>query len=95
MESGLKSGRIIVRCFVVKQASCVSRDITYSNLVGLLYDLLGVDKSKYELVLKVLYQLGGGIIPPIVITNDEDLGFFLDEISISFQHRTPLCVSIV
>ena len=71
------------------------RDITYSNLIDRLYDLLGVDNGKYELVLKVLYQLGRGIIPPKVITNDENLGFFLDEISISIQHRTLLCVLIV
>ena len=30
-----------------------------------------------------------------MISNDEDLGFFLDEISISVQHRTPLCMLIV
>ena len=57
-------------------------DITYTNLMDHLYDLLGFDRSKYDLVLKVEYQLRGGIIAPIVISNDEDLGFFLDEISI-------------
>ena len=30
-----------------------------------------------------------------MISNDEDLSFFLDEISIFIQHWTPLCVSIV
>ena len=73
----------------------VSRKITYANLINRLYDLLGYDKNKYDLVLKVIYQLGGGIIAPTVITNDEDLGFFLDEIAISIQHWTPLCVSVV
>ena len=66
------------------------REITYTNLINHLYDLLG-----YDLVLKVVYQLGGGNIAPTVITNDEDLGFFLDEIYISIQHRTHLCVSII
>ena len=46
-------------------------------------------------MLKVIYQLGGGIIAPTMISNDENLGFFLDKISISIQHWTPLCVSIV
>ena len=46
-------------------------------------------------MLKVIYQLGGGIIASAVISNDEYLGFFLDEISISIQHRTPLSASVV
>ena len=62
------------------KGSGVSRDITYGNLIDHLYDLLGFDRSKYELVLKVVYQFGGGIIAPTVITDDEDLDFFLDEI---------------
>ena len=49
----------------------VSREITYANLIDHLYDLLGYDRSKYDLVLKVVYQLGGGIIAPTVISNDE------------------------
>ena len=61
----------------------MSREITYANLIDRLYDLLGYDRSKYNLVLKVVYQLGGGIITPTVISNDEDLSFFLDKISIS------------
>ena len=73
----------------------VSREITYANRIDRLYDLLWYDKSKYDLVLKVVYQLGGGIIALTMISNDEDLGFFMDEISISIQHQTPLCVSIV
>ena len=54
----------------------VSREITYANLIGRLYDLLGYDRNKYDLVLKMVYQLGGGIITPTMITNEEDLGFF-------------------
>ena len=61
----------------------VSREITYANLIDHLYDLLGYDRSKYDLVLKVVYQLGGGNITPIVISNDENLSLFLDKISIS------------
>ena len=60
-----------------------------------MYDLLGFDKSKYDLELKVVYQSGGGIIAPTVISNDQDSGFFLDEIFISIQHRTSLCVLVV
>ena len=73
----------------------VSREIIYANLIDYLHDLFGYDRNKYDLVLKVVYQFGGGIIAPTVITNDDDLSFFLDEISISIQHRTPLCVSVV
>ena len=42
----------------------MSREITYTNLIDRLYDLLGYDRSKYDLVLKVVYQLGGGNITP-------------------------------
>ena len=35
----------------------VSREITYANLIDRLYDLLGYDRNKYDLVLKVVYQL--------------------------------------
>ena len=73
----------------------VSREITYANLIDCLYDLLGFDKSKYDLVLKVGYQLGRKIISPTMISNDEDLGFFLDEKIISIQHWTHLCISVV
>ena len=74
----------------------VSRDIIYANLIDCLYDLLGFDRSKYiYLVLKVVYQSREKIIDPTVINNDEDLGFFLDEISISIQHQIPLCISVV
>ena len=38
--------------------------------------MIYLELIEYDLVLKVLYQLGGGVIPPTVITNDEDLGFF-------------------
>ena len=72
----------------------VSREITYANLIDHLYDLLGYDRNKYDLVLKVVYQLGEGIIAPIVITNDEDFGFlsgwdfYLNSLSDSF-----MCIS--
>ena len=73
----------------------MSRDITYANLIDCVYDLLGFDRSKYDLVLKVVYQLEGEIIAPTMISNSEDLGLFLDEISISIQYQTPLCISVV
>ena len=57
--------------------------------------MLGYDRCNYDLVLKVVYQLGEGIIPLPVICNDEYLGFLLDEVSISIQHRTPLCASVI
>ena len=43
----------------------------------------------------MVYQSREKIIDPTVINNDEDLGFFLDEISISIQHQIPLCISVV
>ena len=42
-------------CAKASKGLGVSRDITYGNLVDRLYDLLRVDKGKYELVLKVLF----------------------------------------
>ena len=30
-----------------------------------------------------------------MISNNEDLSFFLNEISISIQHQTPLCLSVI
>ena len=73
----------------------MSRDITYANLINCLYDLLGFDRIKYDLVLKVIYQLREEIIAPTMISNNEYLGLILDEISISIQHRTPLYVLVV
>ena len=97
MESGRNPGSIVVGILVVKKAkvSGVSRDITYAYLIDHLYDLLRFDRSKYDLVLKVAYELRGRIIAPTVISNDEYLSFFLDEIYISIQYRTLLCVLVV
>ena len=52
--------------FTGKERKCmgVSREITYANLTDHLYNLMGYDRNKYDLVLKVVYQLMGGIIAP-------------------------------
>lgn len=76
----------------------VSKDISYSALLEQLYEEIGVERSKVDMQLKVLYQFGGGgglPIPPTKITNDTSLHVWLDEITSSIQHRTPLCVSFI
>ncbi|XP_047340744.1 uncharacterized protein LOC124944521 [Impatiens glandulifera] len=68
----------------------------YVELVDIIYRAINVDKSRYDLVLKVKYNLPGiEISPPVVIKEDMDVVFYLNEISTSLQHRTPLCVSLV
>ena len=69
----------------------MSREIIYANLIDRLYDLLGYDRSKYDLILKVVYQLGGGIIAPTLISNDEDLVSFWMIFQFQFSIRF-LCV---
>ena len=55
----------------------------------------GYDRSKYDLVLKVVISIRGRNYCSNSVSNDEYLSFFLDEISISIQCRIPLCVSAV
>ena len=66
-----KSGEHNGWTFTSKESKCIdtSREITYANLIDRLYDLLGYDRHKYDLVLKVICQLGGGIIALTVICN--------------------------
>ncbi|XP_062119357.1 uncharacterized protein LOC133833115 [Humulus lupulus] len=71
----------------------VPKTITYNSLVDQLYTLIGADKSRIDLDLNVIYHFGSKGIPPSLISNDEDVAFFLDEIGTSINHRTPLCVS--
>ena len=68
------------------------------TLVDKLYEVIGVDKNRFDLELKVVYKCGGGDgipIPPTKITTDSDLELWLEEMSYSIQHRTPLCVPIL
>ncbi|PON53383.1 hypothetical protein PanWU01x14_202650 [Parasponia andersonii] len=72
--------------------------ITFVTLVDKLYEVIGVDKNRFDLELKVVYKCDGGDgipIPPTKITSDSDLEIWLEEMSYSIQNRTPLCVSIL
>ncbi|PON40453.1 hypothetical protein PanWU01x14_296950 [Parasponia andersonii] len=72
--------------------------ITFVTLVDKLYEVIRVDKNRFDLELKVVYKCdsGDGIpIPPTKITSDSDLEIWLKEMSYSIQNRTPLCVSIL
>ena len=60
-----------------------------------MYTLIGVEKSCIDLDLNVIYHFGSKGIPPSLISNDDDVAFFLDEIGTSINHRTPLCVSTI
>ncbi|XP_062103123.1 uncharacterized protein LOC133814142 [Humulus lupulus] len=73
----------------------VPKTITYNSLVDQLYTLIGADKSRIDLDLNVIYHFGSKGIPPSLISNDDDVAFFLDEIGTSINHRTPLCVSTI
>ncbi|XP_062112887.1 uncharacterized protein LOC133824042 [Humulus lupulus] len=73
----------------------VPTTITYNSLVDQLYTLIGADKSRIDLDLNVIYHFGSKGIPPSLISNDDDVAFFLDEIGTSINHRTPLCVSTI
>ncbi|XP_062089321.1 uncharacterized protein LOC133795877 [Humulus lupulus] len=73
----------------------VPKTITYNSLIDQLYTLIGADKSRIDLDLNVIYHFGSKGIPPSLISNDDDVAFFLDEIRTSINHRTPLCVSTI
>ncbi|PON48261.1 hypothetical protein TorRG33x02_320910 [Trema orientale] len=73
----------------------VSKNISYATLMDRLYEVIGAEKSRFNLELKVLYKMDGVVLPPTILTNDADVEFWLDEYSISFQYRTPLCVTMI
>ncbi|XP_062086202.1 uncharacterized protein LOC133792313 [Humulus lupulus] len=73
----------------------VPKTITYNSLFDQLYTLIGADKSRIDLDLNVIYHFESKGIPPSLISNDDEVAFFLDEIGTSINHWTPLCVSTI
>ena len=76
----------------------VSKDISYQVLLDQLYEEIGIDRSRVDIQLKVLYKFGGGdgiLIPPTRISNDANLHTWLHKITKSINHRTPLCVTLM
>ncbi|PON76564.1 hypothetical protein TorRG33x02_242580 [Trema orientale] len=73
----------------------VSKNISYTSLVDRLYEVIDAEKSCFDLELKVLYKMDGVMLPPIILTNDADVEFWLNKYSISIQHCTPLCVMMI
>ncbi|PON60982.1 hypothetical protein PanWU01x14_149500 [Parasponia andersonii] len=72
--------------------------ITFGTLVDKLYEVIGVDKNRFDLELKVVYKCDGGDgipIPPTKINTDSDLEIWLEEMPYSIQNRTLLYVSIL
>ncbi|PON31674.1 hypothetical protein PanWU01x14_367980 [Parasponia andersonii] len=72
--------------------------ITFVTLVDKLYEVIGIDKNRFDLELKIVYKCDGGDgipIPPKKITTDSDLEIWLEEMSYSIENRTPLYVSIL
>ncbi|PON76029.1 hypothetical protein PanWU01x14_037450, partial [Parasponia andersonii] len=72
--------------------------ITFVTFVDKLYEVIRIDKNRFDLELKVVYKCDGRDripIPPMKITTDSDLEIWLEEMSYSIQNRTPLCVSIL
>ncbi|PON80088.1 hypothetical protein PanWU01x14_005380 [Parasponia andersonii] len=73
-------------------------NITFVTLVDKLYEVIGVDKNRFDLEFKVVYKCDGRNripIPVTKITTDSDLEICLEEMSYSIQNYTPLCVSIL
>ncbi|PON80704.1 hypothetical protein PanWU01x14_002600 [Parasponia andersonii] len=69
-----------------------------SKTMDKLYEVIEVDKNRFDLELKVIYKYGGGdeiLIPSTKITTDSDLELWLEEMSYFILHRTPLCVYIL
>ncbi|PON88455.1 hypothetical protein TorRG33x02_158210 [Trema orientale] len=73
----------------------VSKNISYATLVDCLYEVIGAEKSRFDLELKVLYKMDGVVLSPTILTKNADVEFWLDEYSICFQHHTPLCVTMI
>ncbi|XP_062106158.1 uncharacterized protein LOC133817606 [Humulus lupulus] len=71
----------------------LSMSVSYSQLLDKLFEILKVDRALFDFKLEVVYPCGGQPLPPIVVANDADVSIFINENSISIQHRTPLCVT--
>ncbi|PON76238.1 hypothetical protein PanWU01x14_036560 [Parasponia andersonii] len=72
--------------------------ITFVTLADKLYEVIRVDKNRFNLELKVVYKYDGGDeipVPPTKITTDSDLEIWHEQMSYTIQNRTPLCVSIL
>ena len=94
------SSEKILWSYIAKESKAMGvwKGITFVTLVDKLYEVIGVDKNRFDLELKVVYKCGGGDgipIPPTKITTDSDLELWLEEMSYSIKNRTPLCVSIL
>ncbi|XP_047328265.1 uncharacterized protein LOC124931757 [Impatiens glandulifera] len=77
--------------------SCKTFDIpqntTFAELVDIIYHSIKVQKSTYDLVIEVMYEVHPNF-PPVVIDEDDDLGTYLSRL-ISGSTSSPLCVTIV
>ncbi|PON79405.1 hypothetical protein PanWU01x14_011400, partial [Parasponia andersonii] len=94
------SSEKILWSYIAKESKAIGvwMGITFVTLVDKLYEVIGVDKNRFDLELKVVYKCDGGNgipIPPTKITSNSDLEIWLEEMSYSIQNRTPLCVSIL
>ena len=72
------SSEKILWSYIAKESKAmgVQKGITFVTLVDKLYEVIGVDKNRFDLELKVVYKCGGGDgihIPPTKITTDSGL----------------------
>ncbi|PON42581.1 hypothetical protein PanWU01x14_280810, partial [Parasponia andersonii] len=44
-----------------------------------LFDVIGAEKSRFDLQLKVLHKMDNVVLPPTILTNDTDVEFWLDD----------------
>lgn len=70
----------------------VSKDLTYTELVDKVYEMINVDRFSYDLKLEVPYTMGVLPIAPQVLTNDANVSYYLKH---KHRKRFPICVSLI
>ncbi|KAJ0025574.1 hypothetical protein Pint_07558 [Pistacia integerrima] len=73
----------------------VTKHVAYKDFVEELYQTIEVDANEYDLKMEVLWRSTSMPIPPMEISNDNDLCFFLDGVVGPDDDFIPLCITLV
>ena len=68
------------------------KEISYTDLVNKVYEMINVDRFSYDLKLEVPYTMGVLPIAPQVLTNDANVSYYMKH---KHRKRFPICVSLI
>ena len=74
------------------RAFVVPKEVTYTELVDLLYEKFELDRFAFDLKLEVPYAVGTIPVGPAVLKDNGDVSHFMKH---KYRNRFPLCVSLV